>query len=106
MDESNIGQSWYADAGVLRQATAAYPSLQAAMFPPAPTSLTPAQSQDITVYELLQASPCVSRSDVCGGGGGEAGGGEAGGGEAGGGEAGGGEAGGGEAGGGETEETA
>ena len=68
MDESNIGQSWYADAGVLRQATAAYPSLQAAMFPPAPTSLTPAQSQDITVYELLQASPCVSRSGVCVGG--------------------------------------
>lgn len=38
----------------MHQAIAAYPSLQAAIFPPSPTSLTPAQSQDITLYELLQ----------------------------------------------------
>lgn len=45
---------WYAESATILQAIAAYPSLQAAIFPPSPTSLTPSQSQDITLYELLQ----------------------------------------------------
>ena len=47
---------WYVDPSVLRPAIAAYPTLQAAVFPAPPTTLTPAQSQDITVYQLLQVS--------------------------------------------------
>ena len=47
---------WYVDPSVLRPAIAAYPTLQAAIFPAPPTTLTPAQSQDITVYQLLQVS--------------------------------------------------
>jgi len=53
---------WYVDSSVLRPAVAAYPTLQAAIFPPPPTTLTPAQSQDITVYQLLQVS---GRATVC-----------------------------------------
>ena len=53
---------WYVDPSVLRPAVAAYPTLQAAIFPPPPTTLTPAQSQDITVYQLLQVS---RRAIVC-----------------------------------------
>jgi len=56
MNDCNKTEPWYADSAVLKQATSAYTSLQAAIFPPAPTSLTPAQSQDITVYELLQVN--------------------------------------------------
>lgn len=52
----NSSQPWYAESGNIYQAIAAYPSLQAAIFPPLPTSLTPAQSQDITLYELLQVT--------------------------------------------------
>ena len=53
--ETSSGQ-WYVDPSILRPAIAAYPTLQAAIFPAPPTTLTPAQSQDITVYQLLQVS--------------------------------------------------
>ena len=56
MDVEDKGSPWYVDPSLMRQAVAAYPSLQAAVFPPPPTTLTPAQSQDITVYQLLQVS--------------------------------------------------
>ena len=54
MVASNSLEGWYADPRILRQSVAAYPTLQAALFPPPPTNLTPAQSQDVTVYTLLQ----------------------------------------------------
>ena len=53
--ETSSGQ-WYVDPSILRPTIAAYPTLQAAIFPAPPTTLTPAQSQDITVYQLLQVS--------------------------------------------------
>ena len=54
MNAENSGQPWYVEATTFRRAIAAYPSLQAAIFPPPPTTVTPAQSQDITLYQLLQ----------------------------------------------------
>ncbi len=48
----------------LRQAVVAYPTLQAAIFPPAPTTLTPSQSQDISVYQLLQVQLQVHVHDI------------------------------------------
>ena len=59
MDSVNKHQPWYVEPVALKVAVAAYPSLQAAVFPPPPTTLTPAQSQDITVYDLLQVSASV-----------------------------------------------
>ena len=63
LSPSSAGQPWHADPSVLKPAVAAYPTLQAALFPPPPTTLTPAQSQDITVYQLLQVRaphvPCL-----------------------------------------------
>ena len=56
MNNSNSHQPWYVDPVSLRLAVSAYPSLQAALFPPPPTTITPAQSQDISVYQLLQVS--------------------------------------------------
>ena len=56
MNSSNSHQPWYVDPVSLRLAVSAYPSLQAALFPPPPTTITPAQSQDISVYQLLQVS--------------------------------------------------
>ena len=54
MASANSHEAWYVDPNVLRPAIAAYPTLLAAIFPPPPTSLTPSQSQDVTVYMLLQ----------------------------------------------------
>lgn len=54
----NSNQPWYAESSKIKEAIAAYPSLQAAVFPPLPTSVTPAQSQDITLYQLLQVVKC------------------------------------------------
>ena len=59
LSPSSSDQPWYVDPSVLKPAVAAYPTLQAALFPPPPTSLTAAQSQDITVYQLLQARPLL-----------------------------------------------
>ena len=56
MNAKNSGQPWYIDPTTFRRAIAPYPSLQAAIFPPPPTTATPAQSQDISVYQLLQVS--------------------------------------------------
>jgi len=56
MDSVNSDEAWYVDPSVLRRAVSAYPSLQAALFPASPTALSPALSQDITVYQLLQGS--------------------------------------------------
>ena len=56
MNAKNSGQPWYVDPTTFRRAIAAYPSLQAAIFPPPPTTATPAQSQDISLYQLLQVS--------------------------------------------------
>ena len=56
MNSKNSGQPWYVEPNTFRRAIAAYPSLQAAIFPPPPTSVTPAQSQDISLYQLLQVS--------------------------------------------------
>ena len=54
LSSSSSEQPWHVDPSLLKSSVAAYPTLQAALFPPPPTSLTPAQSQDITVYQLLQ----------------------------------------------------
>ena len=54
MDPSNHSQPWYVDPDQLKGALTAYPTLQAAIFPPPTTQLTPADSQDVTVYELLK----------------------------------------------------
>lgn len=54
MDSSNAHEAWFVDENTLRQVLGAYPTLQAAVFPSRPTKLTPAQSQDVTVYELLK----------------------------------------------------
>lgn len=54
MNPSNRYQPWYVDPDQLKGAFAPYPTLQAAVFPPPTTQLTPADSQDITVYELLK----------------------------------------------------
>ena len=56
MNAQNSGQPWYVEPATFRRAIAAYPSLQAAIFPPPPTTVTPAHSQDITLYQLLQVS--------------------------------------------------
>ena len=56
MNTSNSGQPWFVDPLALRRSVSAYPSLQAALFPPPLTSLSPAHSQDISVYQLLQVS--------------------------------------------------
>ena len=56
MNSKNSSQPWYIEPNMFRRAIAAYPSLQAAIFPPPPTNVTPAQSQDISLYQLLQVS--------------------------------------------------
>jgi hypothetical protein len=56
IDEASKSQPWYTESGSMLRSIAAYPSLQAAIFPPLPTSLTPVQSQDISLYELLQVT--------------------------------------------------
>ncbi len=56
MNTSNSGQPWFVDPLALRRSVSAYPSLQAALFPPPLTSLSPSHSQDISVYQLLQVS--------------------------------------------------
>jgi spatacsin len=56
MDSSHANELWYIDPVVLKGSLGAYPSLQAAIFPPPPTKLSPAQSQDVTVYELLKGT--------------------------------------------------
>ena len=59
---SNSQQPWYVDQSELKQVLVAYPTLQAAIFPSLSTKLTPAESQDITLYELLKGSVPF---DVC-----------------------------------------
>lgn len=59
MNIKNSSQPWYVEPNLFRRAIAAYPSLQAAIFPPPPTTVTPAQSQDISLYQLLQVSNCI-----------------------------------------------
>ncbi|XP_064396222.1 spatacsin-like isoform X6 [Halichondria panicea] len=56
MNTSNSGQPWFVDPLALRRSVSAYPSLQAALFPPPLTSLSPSHSQDISVYQLLQGN--------------------------------------------------
>ena len=56
MNSVNSDQPWYVDPVTLRRAVSAYPSLKAALFPSPPTSFSPAHSQDISVYQLLQVS--------------------------------------------------
>ena len=56
MAPSSSEQPWHVDSSVLKSSVAAYPTLQAALFPPHSTSFTAAQSQDITVYQLLQVT--------------------------------------------------
>jgi spatacsin len=53
---SSSNQPWHVEPSSLKSAVAAYPTLQAALFPPPPTSLTAAQSQDISLYQLLQGT--------------------------------------------------
>ena len=45
---------WSIDEGLLKQSLAAYPTLQAAIFPSRQAKLTPSESQDVTLYELLK----------------------------------------------------
>ena len=63
MKDKNSGQPWYVDAATFRRAIAPYPSLQAAIFPPPPTTATPAQSQDISLYQLLHVSDSIFNDD-------------------------------------------
>ncbi len=53
----NINKPLYVDQHELKQALVAFPTLQAAIFPSKSKRLTPAESQDVSVYELLKASP-------------------------------------------------
>lgn len=54
MNVVSEAKPYHADPDQLRQSLAPYPTLQAAVFPSPPTRLTPAESQDVSVYELLK----------------------------------------------------
>ena len=56
MNPVNQSHRWYVDAELLKRALVVYPTLQAAVFPSPPTKLTPAESQDVTMYELMKVS--------------------------------------------------
>lgn len=66
MDPSNRSQSWYVDPDQLKGALTQYPTLQAAVFPPPTTQLTPADSQDVTLYELLKVGVVLVCVTCCG----------------------------------------
>ncbi|XP_019859323.1 PREDICTED: spatacsin-like [Amphimedon queenslandica] len=56
IDPANSDKVWYINETLLKQSLAAYPTLQAAIFPSRQTKLTPSESQDVTLYELLKGT--------------------------------------------------
>ena len=54
IDPVNSDKVWFINETLLKQSLAAYPTLQAAIFPSRQTKLTPSESQDVTLYELLK----------------------------------------------------
>eukprot|EP00731_Ephydatia_muelleri_P024068 Em0016g339a len=55
-DPSNRRKDYYVDRNVLERALEPYPTLKAAISPPPESTTSPAQTQDITVYQLLEGS--------------------------------------------------
>eukprot|EP00731_Ephydatia_muelleri_P024048 Em0016g319a len=60
-DPSNRRKDYYVDRNVLERALEPYPTLKAAISPPPESTTSPAQTQDITVYQLLE----VQSNELC-----------------------------------------
>lgn len=49
-----VEKEWFVSKDVLQEVLAPHPKLRAAIFPPPPKKGTPAETQDISLYQLLQ----------------------------------------------------
>ena len=53
---ASANEVWHVEEQLLREALVPHPKLMAAIFPPPPKKGTPAETQDISLYQLLQVS--------------------------------------------------
>ena len=49
-----MNEVWHVEEQVLKEALAPHPKLKAAIFPPPAKEGSPAETQDISLYQLLQ----------------------------------------------------